>query len=186
MKRSWCICLVPLMAVSACAPAIPREKPPTVQVAAMVDSLYKEVVARHPFSIPDRKVFGPYLSKRLLHSFDLEDACFDRWRRANPDPNLKPEVGLIEFRVFSGGFADGSPQAFQIAKVETEKDGSYRAHVKLTYAEPSFKQTWYVEPVVIRENGRFVVDDVVYLKQDDVDETRLSEVIKEDCKGYEG
>ena len=184
MSRLWCVFLPPLLVMSACGQVISQDKSPvpSAQAAAMVDSLYKVVVARHPLGTPDRKVYGPYLSKGLLHSFDVEDACFDRWRRANPDPNLKPPVGLFEFGVFSGG-NDGEPQTFRIEKVEPEKDGSYRAHVKLTHIEESYKQTWYVVVVVILENGRPVVDDVIYLKQVDRDEIRLSEVLKLGCKG---
>jgi hypothetical protein len=185
MKGFGYVCLLPLMAVSACHRAPQAKSPdPSAQVSAMIDNLYKAVVARRPRSIPDRKIFGPYLSKGLLHGFDLDDACFDRWNRANPDPNLKPPVGLIEFGVFSGGVADGEPQTFHVEKVEAEKDGSYHALVTLTYAEPTFKQTWQVAPVVIRENGRFVVNDVIYLKQQDQDEDRLSHVLIEDCHGY--
>jgi len=118
----------------------------------------------------------------LLHSFDVEDACLDRWRRANPDPNLKPDVGLLEFGVFSGGVDDTEPQAFQIEKVEPGNDGSFRVHVKLTHSEDLYKQTWNVVAVVIIENGRPVVDDVLYLKQNDRDEARLSAILTQDCK----
>ncbi len=149
----------------------------------MVDRLYKEVVVRHPLGTPDRKVFGPYLSKALRHGFDVDDACFDRWRRANPDPDLKPGIGLLEFGVFSGGVDDTEPQSFQVEKVEPGKDGSYRADVKLTRSEASAKQTWHVVAVVIFEDGRAVVDDVLYLKQDDRAETRLSGILARDCKG---
>lgn len=184
MKILCCVPLLPLLSVSACSQAVPQGQPsaPPVQVAAMVDHLYKEVVARHPLSIPNRKIFGPYLSRGLLHSFDVDNACFDRWNRANPDPNLKPAVGLIEFGFFSGGSEEAEPQAFHIEKLETEKDGSYRAHVKLTYTDASDKLNWNVVAVVITENGRLVVDDVIYLKQEDRDETRLSEILKQDCE----
>lgn len=184
MKHLWYVFLSPLLAVSACGQFSSQDKRPisSVKVAGMVDRLYKEVVVRHPLGTPDRKVFGPYLSKGLLHSFDLDDACFDRWRRANPDPNLKPDVGLLEFRVFSGGAEDTIPQAFQIEKVETEKGGSYRVHVKLTQSWTDNKMIWYVVAVVIVENGRPVVNDVIYLKHADFDEEILSNILIGDCK----
>jgi len=149
----------------------------------MIDSLYKQVVARHPLGLPDRKVFGPYLSKELLHGFDLDDACFDRWHRANPGDDLKPPFGTLELGVFSGGVEQAGPQTFHIEKVEADKDGAYRALVTLTHAEPTFKLTWQVAPVVIRESGRFVVDDVIYLKQENQDEERLSSILVADCRG---
>jgi hypothetical protein len=184
MKGFTCIRLFSLLAVSACHQA-PQDKPPdpSAQVSAMIDNLYKEVVARHPLGLPDRKVFGPYLSKGLLHGFDLDAACFDRWRRANPDPNLKPAFGTLELGAFSGGVDETSPQAFRIENIETEKDGSSRLRVRLTDTEPTYTLTWSVVAVVIRENGRPVVDDVIYLKQQDRDEERLSEVLAGDCEG---
>nr|WP_299850782.1 hypothetical protein [Sphingomonas bacterium] len=56
--------------------------------------------------------------------------------------------------------------------------------MKLTYAEPTFKLLWRVAVVVLREKGRPVVDDVIYLKDhDNLDEGRLSEVLAQECKG---
>jgi hypothetical protein len=187
MKCLRWVRFLPLLGVSACDPATRQDKPhvQSTQVAEMADSLYKEVVARRPLSTPDRKVFGPYISRGLLHSFDLDDACFDRWRRANPDPNLKPVVGLIEFPVFSRGAQGDDPQVFHIENVQPQKDGSYRVRINLTHSEASYKQSWEVVVVAILENGRPVVDDLIYLKQGDMDEARLSEILKEDCKGLQ-
>src|SRR3569833_797223 len=183
MKHLWCVFLLPLLAASACGQTIQQDQLATsrVQVAAMIDSLYNEVVTRHPLGTPDREIFRPYLSKGLLHNLDLDDACANAWARRNTDPNIKPDVGMIEFDIFSGGVEKTEPQAFHIEKVEADKDDSYRVRVKLTHTESSYKLTWYVVAVVIRENGRFVVDDMLYLKQEDRDESRLSKEIKEDC-----
>ena len=63
-----------------------------------------------------------------------------------------------------------------------EKEGFHRVHVKLIQSWADHKMIWYVVAVVIFENDRPVVDDIVYLKQDDVNEYRLSEILKEDCK----
>jgi hypothetical protein len=187
MRRLSYICVLPLLAVSAWGQAAPQGKPsaPPNLPDAMVDSLYKEVVARHPLGTPDRKVFGPYVSKKLLHLFDADDDCFREWLRQNPDPNLKPPVGLIEEGLFSGSSEESEPQAFQIEKTESRKDGSYRVRVKLTWEDSSNKLAWHVVAVVVRENGRPVVDDVLYLKDNDRDiEFRLSELLTRDCKGY--
>jgi hypothetical protein len=176
-----------MLTASAWGQDLSQGKPsaPPDQPDATVDSLYKEVVARHPLSTPDRKVFGPYLSKKLLHRFDADDACARNWLRQNPDPNLKPAVGLIEEGLFSGSSEESEPQAFHIEKTEARKDGSYRVLVKLTYEEATFKLIWHVVAIVVRENGRPVVDDVVYLKDNDRDrDSRLSEMLTQDCKGY--
>ena len=48
------------------------------QPEALVRSLYRQVVARHPHDIPqgaDMKIFAPYLSKALLHKIDIAKAC---------------------------------------------------------------------------------------------------------------
>jgi hypothetical protein len=179
MRRLSCVCILPLLAVSAWGQAAPQRKPsaPPDLPDAMVASLYKEVVARHPLSTPDRKVFGPYVSKKLLHLFDADDDCFREWLRQNPDPNLKPSVGLIEEGLFSGSSEKSEPQTFHIEKTESRKDGSYRVRVKLTWEDASNKLAWHVVAVVVRENGRTVVDDVLYLKDNDRDiEYRLSAI----------
>jgi hypothetical protein len=185
MKRLWCVCLLPLLTVSAWGQAAQQGKPsaPPDQPDAVVDSLYKQVVVLHPLGVPDLKAFGPYFSKKLLHRFDLGDACFDRWLRQHPDPNLKPPSIFIEEGLFSGSSEKSEPQAFHIEKTESSKDGSSRVLVKLTYEEATFKLIWHVVAVVVRENGRPVVDDVLYLKENDRDiDYRLSESLTRGCR----
>jgi hypothetical protein len=48
----------------------------------------EQVVVRHPLGIPygaDMNIFAPYLSKTLLHRFDVSNACFADWRKRIPD-----------------------------------------------------------------------------------------------------
>jgi hypothetical protein len=158
------------------------------QPEALVRSLYHQVVARHPLGIPsgaEMKVFEPYLSKTLLHRFDSNDACFADWRRQNPDPSLKPPVGLIENGIFSGGNEEAEPRAFLIEKTQSENDGSFRVYVRLTWGSPPEKPwIWHVAAVVVRESGHFVVDDVIYLKDTNRDiDARLSEYLSVGCDG---
>ncbi|MDB5677092.1 hypothetical protein [Sphingomonas bacterium] len=174
--------------VSACGQAVPQGKPsvPAAQAEATVAGFYKQVVARHPIAgMGDRKVFGPYFSKALLRRFDDNTACFADWYRKNPGTTDKPPFGQLEMGVYSGSDEESTPQAFRIEKTEPGKDGSARVYVKLTYAEPTFKLLWNVAAVVVRENGRAVVDDVIYLRdKDHPDEGRLSQVLLGDgCKG---
>lgn len=180
-------CLLSSLSVSACGQAAPQAKPSaaSVEPEAVVAAFYKEVVRRHPIAgMGDRKVFGPYLSKGLLHRFDDNAACFKDWVRRNPGTTDKPPFGQLEYGVYSGSSERSSPQTFHVEKVEPGKDGSSRVYVKLTYAEPSFKLLWHVAAVVMREDGRPVVDDVIYLKDDDMpEEGRLSELLAEGCKG---
>lgn len=187
MKRLACSCLVSLLAISVCSQAAPPEKPsvPRVQAEAMVARFYKEVVARHPIGgLSDRKTFAPYLSKGLLHRLDDNHACFEDWKRRNPGTSDKPPFAL-ELGVFSGENERSEPQTFRIEKTEVEKDGSLRVYVNLSYAERTSRLRWSVAAVVVRENGRPVVDDVIYLKdKDQPEEWRLSQALTAvGCRG---
>jgi hypothetical protein len=176
---------------------------------AFINSLYEQVVAHTPGGIPsgiDWKIFAPYMSKTLLHRIDLYDACFADWIRQHPDPknprqpdpNLKPPV--LEMGLFSGGDERTGPRTFQIERTQAEKDGSVRVYVRLTWwDEPVHKRAddrheytsadrpdvWHVAPILVREHGRYVVDDVIFLKdetrQGDVD-WRLSQSLSQGCR----
>lgn len=154
---------------------------------ALVESLYTQVLARHPLGVPDAedmKIFAPYLSKALLHRMDLAIACAGDWKRQNPDPHLKPAVGWMELGPFSGENERGLPQTFHIERTQSEKDGSFRVYVRLTRVYPEgAPSTWRIAAIVIRENGHLVVDDVVYVKDEDYDESRLSEALSAGCDG---
>jgi hypothetical protein len=154
---------------------------------AIVRSLYNEVVARHPVGIPggaDMKIFAPYLSKALLHRIDLALACSDDWDRQNPDPNSKPPQAWLESGLFSGDDEQASPRVFDIERTQSEKDGSFRVYVRLTWGPPERPWIWRVAAIVLRENSHFAVDDVIYLKDESRDiESRLSEYLSAGCDG---
>jgi hypothetical protein len=102
----------------------------------MVRSLYREVLARHPVGIPgdpDMKIFAPYLSKALLHRIDLAVACEADEARQHSEPHLKPEIAWLEFGLFTGGDEKVSPRAFHVEIMQSEKDGSFRAYLRLTW-----------------------------------------------------
>ncbi|HSE49084.1 MAG TPA: hypothetical protein VLA96_07760 [Terriglobales bacterium] len=161
-------------------PRIPNRPKPLVQ------SLYAEVVAHHPLGISvggKLKVFAPYLSKALLHRINLANTCLEDWDRQNPDPTAKPPG--IEGGLFTGDDLRGEPQAFVIERVQSAEDGSVRVYVRLTHQEPGESPwSWRVAAIVVRESGRPVVDDVIYLGDtpQDVD-TRLSEYLTQGCDG---
>jgi hypothetical protein len=160
------------------------------QPEAFVQSLYQHVVARRPVGIPwgmDWKIFAPYLSRTLLHRIDLAGACGEDWYRQNSDPNLKPEYGWLELGFFSNGDDEDELRNFQIERMESLKDGSKHVNVQLTWGWPPEKP-WisHVAAVLVQENGRWVVDDVIYLKNEqdksDVD-YRLSGSLSYGCDG---
>jgi hypothetical protein len=131
------------------------------------------------------RIFAPYLSEGLLHRIDLAIACGTDWSRQHPDPNLKPEIGWLESGLFSGDNERATPQTFRIERMQSEQDGSFRAYVRLTWGTTQEKQLiWRVAVVVVRANGHFLVDDVIYLKDDVRDtEGRLSEALSSGCDG---
>ncbi|MGN6818184.1 MAG: hypothetical protein ACTHJR_05885 [Sphingomonas sp.] len=183
-----CGCLLPLVTVSASGQAVPQGTPavPKAQAEAVVASLYKEVVARHPIAgMGDRKIFARYLSKGLLRRFDDNTVCLSDWYRQNPGTIDKPPFGRLEMGVYSGSDEESTPQTFHIEKTESGEDGSYRVYVKLSYAGPTFRMLWHVVALVVRENSQSVVDDVIYLSDKDrPDEGRLSQVLAESgCSG---
>jgi hypothetical protein len=69
--------------------------------------------------------------------------------------------------------------------MESENDGSFGAYITLTEGNPPEKPwTWQVADIVTQEGGRYVIDDVIFLKDKDIDtESRLSEILAKGCDG---
>jgi hypothetical protein len=184
-----CIIVLGFTTTLAIAQLVPQGKPPSMpnQPEAVVRSLYREVVARHPVGIPedaDMKIFAPHLSKALLHRIDLAVACSADEARQHPDPNLKPEIAWLEAGLFSGDDEQASPRAFHIERTQRKGDGSFRVYVRLTWGSHSKPWIWRVAAIVIRENDHFVVDDVIYLKDENRDvDSQLSEYLSAGCEG---
>lgn len=190
MNLLRCIFLLQFATTLALGQPAQESGPPSLpnQPEALVRSLYTEVVARHPIGIPqeaDMKIFTPYLSKVLLRRIDLFQACYADWLRQNPDPNTKHPFGVFESGLFSGADERSEVQAFQIERTQSQKDGSFRVIVSLTYDDPpGHPQTWRVAAIVVRENGHFVIDDVIYLVDKDIHvESRLSGGLSNQCNG---
>jgi hypothetical protein len=158
-----------------------------MQPEAVMRSLYREVVARHPVGIPtsaDMKTFAPYISKPLLHLIDLARACEDDYYRQYQNPNEKPEIEWLEFGLFTGGNEKVSPRAFHVERTQIESDGSVRVYVRLKWGSPSKPWIWRVAAIGVQENSHFVLDDVIFLKDETVDaEFRLSEILARGCDG---
>jgi hypothetical protein len=128
---------------------------------------------------------SPYLSDSLLNRITQARACGDDWFRLHPQNDIKAPLAWLEFGLFSGADDRSGPHTFQIEKAKSQEDSSIRVKVRLTEGVPSEKPwTWEVAAIVIREDGRFVINDVVFLKDEDVDiETQLSEILKRGCDG---
>lgn len=162
--------------------------PASGQPTVLVRRLYIQVVTRHPIGVTkgaDMTTFAPYLSKTLRHRIDLTSACEVEWFRQHPETGMKPDFGWLELGLFSGDGENAGPSAFQIEKTQAEKDGVDRVYVKLTHAESNERPwTWRVAVIVRREDGRYVVDDVIYLKdKNNPSDAWLSKILSNGCNG---
>jgi hypothetical protein len=142
------------------------------------------------------RILAPFLSKTLLHRIDLARACEHDYFRQNRGRYAKAPIAWLEAGLFSGSDERTDPTAFAIERTESEKDGPVHVYVRLKwwqtsdnsadiyYATPNRPYIWQVAAIVVRENGHFVVDDVIYLKDKDYDtESRLSELLSKGCEG---
>jgi hypothetical protein len=153
-----------------------------------VRRLYRQLVSQPIGGIPTpkrMKVLFPYLSSSLIHGINQARACENDWFRLHPKNDVKAGLAWLEFGLFSGADDRSGPGAFQIEKMESEEDGSFRAYVRLTEGIPPEKPwNWRVAVVVVSENGQFAINDVIYLRDKDIDtESRLSEVLTRGCDG---
>lgn len=186
-----------LLLSAVCGPAQTGQQvqlgSPDAQPSLLVQSLYRQVVARHPTGLPekaDMNVLAPYLSEKLIHRIDLARACAHDWALQDQKRMLmnnqvpeKAPFGWAESGIFSGANERTEPSAFAIEGTESAKDGSFRVYVRLTLNSPP-PETWEVAVVLVRDNGHFVVDDVIYLKdKGDANGVRLSKLLSDGCDG---
>jgi hypothetical protein len=169
-------------------PREPHRVDSSRQVEIPVQKLYQQLVSRPVGGIPapERlKSLSPYLSTSLLHRIAQARACSSDWFRLHPRNDVKPPFAWGEFGLFSGADDRSGPDTFQIEKVEPGNNGSFRAYVRLTESNPPAKPwTWHVADVVTREDGRYVIDDVIFLRDTNIDtESRLSEILTKGCNG---
>ena len=195
MIQLRCIALFALLALCSFAQTAQQSRPGGLpkQAAALVQSLYHQVVLRHPSGLPrgaDANVFNRYLSKSMLHRIEMARACVSGWARQDQKRMLmkdqipeKAPFGWAESGLFSGSAERTAPDAFLIERSESEKDGSIHVYVRLTLTSPP-PETWKVAVVLVREHGRFVVDDVIYLNdKSESSSMPLSELMSKGCDG---
>ena len=176
--------LIPLLAHGQ-APQEHRQGDLSTHAEIPVRRLYQQLVSRPIGGIPTpERLFSPYLSSSLLHRISQARACGNDWFRLHPRNDVKAPLAWLEFGLFSGADDRSGPGTFQIEKAESV-EGSIRVYVQLTEGTPPEKPwIWEVAAIVIRENGRFVIDDVDFLRDENVNtESRLSEVLRRGCDG---
>lgn len=182
--------LLHLTTMMALGQPAPQSKPPSIpqQPGETVGSLYREVVARHPIGIPkasDMKALAPYLSKSLLNRIDLARGCENDYYHRYEKPNEKPQIEWLEFGLFTGGNEKVSPREYHIERTQSQEDGSFRVYLRLTWGSQPKPWIWRVVAIVVREKDHFVVDNVIFLKDERTleDESRLSETLAAGCDG---
>jgi hypothetical protein len=156
---------------------------------AVVQELYKQVVARRPLGIPkgaDKEAIWPFLSKGLIQRLDTAQACENDYCRQDTEKDSKPGFGWLESDLFSGENEKAIPSEAVVERTKRLKDGSFHVYLRLTYRgsyntygrspDPANTFKWRLAAKVISEGGRFVVDDVLLLKHGSTKiESRLSD-----------
>jgi hypothetical protein len=152
----------------------------------MVKALYREVQLHAPSGLPsgsDMRLYAPYLSKSLRHKIDLARACEDDWVRQNRGQVIKAPFAWSEFGMFSGANERISPGTFHIQSIRKTDDGSVQVVVGLTYRSGDGSGSWFVIDRLRHENGRFVLEDVSFPKDDAEDGSTLTGRLSQGCDG---
>jgi hypothetical protein len=195
MKFLRCIILLQLTTALALSQAAQQSQQANLpnQPEALVRSLYQQVVTRHPKGLLDgenKKIFEAYLSQALMRKLDQGRACSVDWDKHDTEPGLKAKA-VFEYGLFSGSGVEGEPWSYHVQRTQTRKDGSLRVYVNLTHGKASKNQwSWRVAAVVLRENGHYVIDDVIYINDNTYDKAeekpvdmRLSGYLSAGCDG---
>ena len=140
-----------------------------------------------PSGVPDReklKTLEPFISKSLAQLLRVALDYRERWIKEHP-----PELGSDGVQVvLKPPFTDGvlfsslfeGPTGFQVGRV-TEVNGEYHVDLDLYYDEesqPTFR--WKDIAIVLKEDDRFVVDDMELLGDwPFCSHGRVSEILKQ-------
>lgn len=161
------ICLSPVGAAGPSASAVVRE-------------LYQQIVKRRPLGIPkgeDKAAIWPHLSKGLIRRLETAQKCEDSYFQQHKNENGKPGFDWLEVNLFTGGGNEQAiPYSAAVERTAAQKNGSFRVYIRLEYKEsfetygrppnPANTFHWRVAAKVISEDGNFVVDDVLFFKED--------------------
>lgn len=181
------LCLSTLLLASAHSASWQQQDEELAEAKRKVTDLYTEVIARRPLGIPsgeDKKVFSPYLSKALHGRLKLALECGKDWYRQYPRRDLKPEFAWLELGIFSGDSERTAPRKFDIDSVTPMGKGVARVVLRLHTGEPGYPvETWLVAATMVLENGRPVLDDVIYQPDIYGNDHRLSGALSVGCRG---
>jgi len=177
---------------------------------AVVRELYREVVARKPLGLPegpDWPALQPFLSKELIRRIDTAQACQDDLFRqmkgveGMKGSQLKAPLEWGEDGLFSGPYDDARPSEATVGRAEPTGNGSFRVRIRLIWRSDDKTFSPYIQPpprpiswqwsvcaLVTPEDGRYVVDDVLFFKDEEkadpkVVGSRLSHILTIGCDG---
>lgn len=129
----------------------------------------------------ERRVLAPLLSKRLLQQLDDVRACQADWYRQQPkDTTDKPP--FVDCCLLSGT-PDGAPTSFKIAATKELAGGRYEVTVDYERKDATGVIRWREALIVIREESRYVIDDVLFEAGDPERQSVLSKSFGDVCRG---
>ena len=150
-----------------------------------VQSLYRQVQHRAPSGLPvdgDMQIIAPFLSGSLRRKFDLAAACESDWNLKNHGQMIKAPFSWSEFGLFSGANERISPASFHIESVHKDRDASFQITVSFTHRPGDGSGSWHVTDHLIHEDGRFVLDDVLFSKNASGESLTLTGILSEGCE----
>jgi hypothetical protein len=192
IARSLSVMLLVLIAMTASLQGAHTAPPETI-----VQHLYAYIVNRRPLGIPtgaDKAAIWPCLSKRLVQILETAQACEDDYVRKHAGSDEKPAFVWLEMGLFSGDVEMALPTEVVVEGTEHHHE-TFLVCVRFTYddsvydpdryhasdAAPLFH--WHGAAVVIEEDGRFVIDDILVFTEDSTTLAfRLSDVFR-GCDG---
>jgi hypothetical protein len=122
--------------------------------AAVVQQFYEAYIKLSPAGLPtaaQQKELAPYLSRRLLGLMDAARAYSEKEAKAHPDDKPPFVDGCLFASLFEG------PRSFKVGTTVAEgKDSKVKVHFTADEGV-----AWDDEVVVVKEDGRDVIDDVV-------------------------
>lgn len=121
---------------------------------SVVAAFYAEYLDLRPAGLPttaQQEALGPYLSRRLLGLMDAARGYQAKEAKAHPDEKPPFVDGCLFASLFEG------PQTFEVGPAVADSQG-FKVPVHFTYEKDV---AWDDEVVVIKEDGRYVIDDVL-------------------------
>ena len=143
------VALVQLALLGTAGTGAAAERPHSV-----VQEFYVKYVKLRPAGLPtpaQQKALAPYLSRRLLGLMDAARVYQEQAGKAHPDEKPPFVDGCLFASLFEG------PKAFRIGRTVADGQG-FKVQVHFSADQGV---AWDDEVLVAREDGRYVIDDVL-------------------------